>query len=53
MMLNPHVKWGDLQEDIEGIENFFLDDEGKFLGRTPDEIMKEDPNLSVYGVEDE
>lgn len=53
MMFDPRVTWGDVQEDIESIENFFLDEDGKFLGRTPDEIMKEDSKTSVFGVMDE
>ena len=49
MMFNPELKWEDLQEEIESIDNL-LDEDGKYLGYTPEEIMAMPPQEYVFDI---
>lgn len=48
MLYDINLTWGQVQDIIENIENYSLDDEGKYLGLTPKEIMKKDAEEYVF-----
>lgn len=50
MLVDPEMTWGDVQEDIEYIAKYQLEDDGTYLGLTPEEILKKNPEESVYDI---